>query len=110
MTINLITPEQHETLLNIQKEFPKLTFQNKGYQKLDISKLNEEETDKLKEVSEILKKVIIGFSSFNHFKLDNRDEIRLRFQYNYGADDKEGHYFIGVGYIYLDELLNGFKK
>ena len=37
-------------------------------------------------------------------------EIRIRFQYNYNADEeKSNNSFIGVGYIFLDELLNGFR-
>ena len=69
MTITLITQEEYDKLLSIQKEFPALTFQNNGYEYLNMSKLTEIELEKFKEAESILKKSIKGFSKFNHFKL-----------------------------------------
>ena len=65
MTITLITQEEYDTLLSIQKEFPALTFQNNGYEYLNMSKLTEIELEKFKEAESILKKSIKGFSKFN---------------------------------------------
>lgn len=108
MKINLITPEQHAELLQIQKEFPVLTFQNSGYQYIDKSKLTDQDKEKIKEIETILKASIYGFSSFTNFRHDNNGNLQIRFNYNYDYDTKG--YFIGVGYILVDELLNGFKN
>jgi hypothetical protein len=111
MTITLITQEVYENLLDIYNKYPKLTLQNEGYQYIRKADLNEEETTKLKEVNDILKTAIKGFSEFNNFRLGKKtQELQIRFQYNWSADDERGHPFVGVGYLYLDELLNGFRK
>lgn len=114
MKINLITQEQHDTILNIYKSFPALTLQNKGYEGINRSLLTEEEKRADKEVNEILKKSIIGFSKFQNFKTNNKENnLTIRFQYDYDADnDGPGTklHFVGVGYILLDELLNGFNN
>jgi hypothetical protein len=107
MKIKLISEEQYNRLLTIQKEFPKLTFQNKGYDEIKESDLSEQDKVAREAVSSVLKEGIVGFSNFQNFKYDKNGEIKIRFQYNYGYDG--GIHFIGVGYILLDELLNGFK-
>jgi len=109
MKIELITPEQHEKLFNIYSKFPALTLQNKGYEYIKKDSLTDEEKTVLKEVEEVLKKSICGFSSFSNFRLDKNNDVQIRIQYNYGAEDKSSQ-FIGAGYILLDELLNGFKN
>lgn len=112
MKINLITQEQHDTILNIYKSFPTLTLQNKGYEGINRSLLTEEEKRADKEVNEILKKSIIGFSKFQNFKTNNKENnLTIRFQYDWTAHDRSlGIPFTGVGYILLDELLNGFNN
>lgn len=113
MTITIITQEEYDKLLSIQKEFPALTFQNNGYEYLNMSKLTEIELEKFKEAESILKKSIKGFSKFNHFKLSKDGVPYLRFQYNWNADyDGTGHvpYFTGVGYLLVEELFKGFKE
>lgn len=112
MTINLITEKEHDQLLEIFEEFPKLTLQNKGYEYIGKNKLTEIEKTKITEIESILKRSIHGFSSFTNFKLDDKtQEIKIRLQYDYASDGGNGaHHFIGVGYILLDELLNGFKN
>lgn len=109
MKIQLITPEQHENLLNIYKNYPALTLQNKGYEGINKDKLTDEEKGKIKEVEAVLNNHICGFSRFQNFKLSNDNEVKLRFQYNYDYDSKNNTGFTGVGYILLDELLNGFR-
>lgn len=108
MKIQLLPPEQHTELLNIYNSFPELFLQNKGYECINRHELSEQAKEADKRVNEILKASIAGFSSFQNFCHNRDGEIRLRFQYNYGYDGD--HYFIGVGYILLDELLNGFRE
>jgi hypothetical protein len=108
MKINLISSEQFERLLEIQLTHPNLTYQNVGYDYPNKNEWSKEDTDAHKEVSDLLSKHIIGFSEFNHFKLSKDEQIQLRVQYNYGADDNTTP-FTGVGYLLLSELLNGFK-
>ena len=107
MRIELIPKEQYDTIIDIYNKYPKLTYMNRDYDGIDISALGEEEQTAHKEVSTILRAHIKGFSRFNHFRnINGRAQIRL--QYNYNWD--EGITFIGVGYLFVDELLNGFDK
>jgi hypothetical protein len=88
---------------------PALTLQNQGYEKINRDKLSDLDKAKIKEIEALLGKSIVGFSSFQNFKLSTKG---LRFQYNYDADYEGGGnkiYFIGVGYILVNELLVGFK-
>jgi hypothetical protein len=112
MTITLITQEVYNNLVEIYNKYPKLTLQNKGYEYIRKDNLNNEELTKLKEVETILKQVIKGFSSFSNFRTNNKtQELQIRFQYDYSADAEiRTNPFIGVGYLYLEELLNGFRK
>jgi hypothetical protein len=109
MTINLIDIDTYNLLKSIQESYPNLTYQNIDYDKPDKSKWSGEDKEQFKIVTDILKKTIEGFVEFNHFKISKEKVskekvIRLRFQYYW---DKS---FKGVGYIKLDELLNGFDK
>jgi hypothetical protein len=109
MTINLISKVEYNELLEIQKNYPALTYQNKGYDYPDKSKWTLEETEAFKKASNILKKCILGFSEFNHFRLSWKGDVEIRFQYDWSAD-QEGITFIGVGYLSVEELFKGFKK
>jgi hypothetical protein len=112
MKIELITPENHEKLLEIYKSTPALTLQNTGYECLDRSKFTDVEKVNDAEVNLILKNSIVGFSRFQNFKTNNKSsELTIRFQYDWTAHDRSlGIPFTGVGYILLDELLNGFRN
>ena len=112
MRINLITPAEHATLKAIQAELNNLTLQNTGYEGIDRSKFTDVEKAKDAEVNAILKKSIVGFSRFQNFKTNNKaNALTLRFQYDWTAHDRSlGITFTGVGYILLDELLNGFNN
>lgn len=111
MTIALITKEQHQSILDIQKNYPKLTYQNRGYDTLNKSLLSSEDNEKFIEVQEILKASIKGFSEFNNFKITKDNRICVRFQYDYSADViPRSNSFTGVGYLLVDELLNGFEE
>lgn len=110
MKIELITQENYDILIDIYNNFPELSLQNKGYEGIDRDKLTPEVIEKDKVVNDILRKSIYGFSSFQNFRKNVRDNApEIRFQYNYNYDGN-GLSFIGVGYILIDELLNGFKE
>lgn len=113
MTITFITDKEYKTLLSIQKKHPILTYQNKDYDNFDRSKMNEQDKEAFEKVTDILKKSIMGFSRFQNFKLSKEGELRVRFQYDYDwtiDDDSPNRLsFIGVGYLYVDELKNGFR-
>lgn len=112
MKITLITPENHAKLLEIYNNTPVLTLQNTGYEGIDRSKFTDIEKENDAEVNAILKKSIVGFSRFQNFKTNTKSgELTLRFQYDWTAHDRSlGIPFTGVGYILLDELLNGFRN
>mgnify|MGYP006902044628 CR=1 FL=1 len=118
MIINLITEEEYNTLLDIQKNHPVLTFQKTGYEYIDKSKLTDDDKNALEIINTILSKAIEGFSKFFNYRYSKSNEIEIRFDYDWSLTwnndrDKtimrEGIPFTGVGYLYLDELLNGFR-
>ena len=111
MRITLITQEVYNNLVDIYNKYPKLTLQNKGYEYINKNNLTDEELTKFKEVEDILRLSIKGFSKFNNFKTnDKTQELQIRFQYDWSADEEVRSIpFTGVGYLYLDELLNGFR-
>ena len=108
MQITLITNTEHSKLLEIYKNHPILTLQNKGYETPNKKLFTQEDVNKHKEVEDILKKSIKGFREFTNFKIDKDNSIVIRLQYNYNYDNNSNP-FTGVGYIKLDELLNGFE-
>ena len=108
MIIELISKRDYNKLLHRQKKYPKLTFQNKGYEYIDKSKFSGEDIKAFDEVTTILSKSIKGFSEFNNFQVIN-GIIRIRFQYDWSYG-KNSISFIGVGYLELEELYKGFKE
>lgn len=110
MEITLITQEIYDQLLGYYEKYPNLTLQNKGYEEIELmaSRTFTEEDKKAKsEVEEILKRHIKHFIRFQNFRLTKKSkEVQMRFQYVW---DPEATHFIGVGYLLLDELLNGFR-
>lgn len=109
MTIELISQDTYKELCDIQAKYPILTFQNKGYEGVNRGLLTDEEKQADKRVNEILNSSIKGFSVFQNFNLSIKNEVRIRFQYDYGAD-QDSISFTGVGYLFLDELLKGFRQ
>jgi len=109
MKIELLTPEQHDQLLNIHNSFPELTLENKGYEGINRRELSDEAKEADKQVNAILKANVCGFSSFQNFCHTKDGDIRIRLQYNWGAEDNTMP-FTGVGYVLLSELLNGFNE
>lgn len=108
MRIELLTQNQYDEILTIHNEFPELSLENNGYEYLNRREFSPEAKEADKKVSDILKANIYGFCSFSNFCRDKDGNIRIRIQYNWNYDDKEGS-FVGVGYCLLSELLNGFK-
>lgn len=106
MTINLIEQEVYDTLLYIQEKYPRLTFQNKGYEYINRNEFTEEEKQADLQVNEILKKAIHKFTIFNNFCHTEKGELRIRFHYLWNEPGKIT--FDGVGYLSVRELLNGF--
>lgn len=107
MKIELITKEEYSTLMGIQEARPILTYQAKGYDEIDRTKLTDSDKEAVSIVRDILKKNIYGFSRFQNFKIGKDGDIQIRFQYNYNYDTDDIP-FTGVGYIRVNELLNGF--
>lgn len=108
MRITLINEEKYEKLKSIYSNHPNLSLQNVGYQYIKKEHLTDEDRLVLKEVTDILREAIVGFSEFNNFKLNKKGEVQIRVQYNYGAED-DSMPFTGVGYLLLDELYYGFR-
>lgn len=105
MEITLIDEPTYNLLKSIQENYPNLTYQNTSYDYPDKSNWSDEDKKQFKIVTGILKKAIKDFVEFNHFKIyKDTGAIVLRLQYHYSVN------FVGVGYIKLDELLNGFDK
>ena len=109
MTIKLVNLDTYNKLVTIQKEYPALTYQNKGYDYLDKSKLSEKEIELFNEVSDILREHIEGFSKFNNFTTTKIGVVKVRFQYDWSAGEPNGLHFTGVGYLELETLLKGFN-
>ena len=108
MKIELITQHQYDMLKDLQESHPILTFQNDGYEYINKSKFDEQDEMAFYAIQNLLRRHIVGFYEFNNFCHSKRTgKLLLRFQYNYGAEDNTLH-FTGVGYLELDELLNGF--
>ena len=112
MTITKITQEEHKFLMESYENYPRLYLQNQGYEYINPKSLDEEDTIRIKEIEIILRRSILGFKNFSNFKKDKQGDPQIRFQYNWDADSDLANktYFIGVGYIKIDELLNGFDK
>lgn len=104
MTIELLTPEQHATILSAYEKYPELFLQNKGYEYINRNDISEAAKCQLNNIESILKDTIKGFVSFSNFCHDKNGELSLRIQYHYD------HSFTGVGYVLLSELLNGFDS
>jgi hypothetical protein len=111
MIIELIKKAEYNKLLRIQKKHPILTYQQNGYDEFDKSKMTEKDEEVYQIITDILRKSIKGFSRFQNFCISpETGDLKIRFQYNWTADEPDSLPFIGVGYLYVDELLNGFRK
>ena len=95
--------ESYNRLKEIQKQYPKLTFDNNGYEY--IFKEKEGHKEQVKEIEDILKKEIKGFIRFDNFKPRKDGSFAVRCQYNWGAHD-DSRYYEGVGYFEINDFKN----
>ncbi len=107
MQIKLCSQEIHDELLQIAAEHPELVFNNNGYEYLS-REVQEAKAAQIERVSAILREHVTGFYKFFNYKHSTVHGLTLRFDYNWGAEDKT-LYFIGVGYLPLKALREGFK-
>ena len=84
-------------IIEIQSNFPKLTFQNEGYQYLS-KEIKENHKKEIAEIESILKEEIFGFSEFNNFKINKDGSFSVRCQYYWNNS------FKGVGYFNINEF------
>ena len=84
-------------IIEIQSNFPDLTFQNEGYEYLS-KEIKENHKKEIAEIESILKKEINGFSEFNNFKINKDGSFSVRCQYYWNNS------FKGVGYFNINEF------
>lgn len=73
--------------------------------------LSEADSRALKTVEDILRDSIVGFVRFENFRKKALGNVKLRFQYDWSADDPDNHvYFEGVGYLFINELRDGYGE
>ena len=89
--------EKKKKIIEIQSNFPKLTFQNEGYQYLS-KEIKENHKKEIEEIKSILKKEINGFSEFNNFKINKDGSFSVRCQYYWDNS------FKGVGDFNINEF------
>ena len=111
MHIKFITPELHVELKAIAETHPDMVFQNEGYQYVS-TETYVKHAKQFARVTEILKEHVVGFVRFFNFRMDTPKGggdpvLVLRLDYNWGEADGT-RYFVGVGYVTLDELRDGF--
>ncbi len=106
MQIKIITPELHAELAGLAADHPELCFQNVGYQYLG-REVREAKAPQIDRIKAILKEHVVGFVEFFNFRNDKDRGLTLRFDFNWGAEDHSLH-FVGVGYLPLDHLRDGF--
>ena len=95
--------EIYNKLLEYQQNYPLLTFQNNGYEYLS-KEIQDNHKDQIKEIEELLKTKIEGFSHFNNFKIKS-NIILVRCQYDYSKHlENCKTSFIGVGYFPLEDF------
>lgn len=95
------TNKYYDRLIQIKNEYPKLTFDNDGYEYIfEEKKKHKEQVD---EIEDILKKTIKGFVRFDNFKPRKEGTFDIRCQYNWGANDNS-RCFVGVGYFNIEEF------
>lgn len=96
-----LTEDEYKKLLELFK-YKELKSDSKNYYHCE----NMKDDTNVKWVNKTLNEIIEGFESFTKFVNKNDGSPSIRLQYNYGYDDTM--YFVGVGYITIDNLKNGF--
>jgi hypothetical protein len=111
MKIELLNKEEYDFLKDKFENNKGLFIQNQGYECVIKSRLNEEDQKAFEEVENLLREKIVGFREFSNFRTNKKTgKIEIRIQYNWEWEEHVDYGFTGVGYVLLDELLNGFKN
>lgn len=87
-------------LKDIQKKYPELTFQNKGYEYLPL-KVKIDHKDVIKEIDAIMKDFDPSYISFSNFIFNKHGNLCIRYQCNYNHG-QPGLPFEGVHYQVID--------
>lgn len=85
----------YKKLLEIQRKYPELTFQNDGYQYINKTKLSDVALKKFDIVTSILKEEIDGFVEFNNFYITLNGDICIRMQVKY-SDSFTGDEYLKI--------------
>jgi len=93
----LVTPnkEKYDRLVELQKEYPELTYDNTGYDTIS-KEVKDSHKKQIEEIHDILKSSLKRYSSFQNFKPRKDGNWCIRLQYSY-----DGGGFTGVGYFYV---------
>lgn len=93
----LIDPDNkiYERFVELQKEYPELTYANKGYETLP-KKAQDDRVKELAEITELLKKSFVGFNRLEHFVERSDGTIQIRMQHAWSES------YTGVGYFSID--------
>lgn len=119
MILTTLELEDYNKLVEIQKEFPHLTFNHEPYQEWIPAHFTDSDKKALEQVKELVKKAIYGFKNFTNFFYNKKGVLCVRFYYDWSFtwnNDEEkipirnSLPFTGVGYLELQELLNGFNE
>ena len=89
----------YDRLVSIQKEYPELTFDNKGFEYIKPH-IRETHKEQIEEIGKILKEVDSGFVKFFNFKPRANSTFSVRYDTYYDPS------FIGVRYIDIEDFKN----
>jgi hypothetical protein len=104
----MATNYYYNRLRELQENYPDLTFQNDGYEYLSKA-IQDKHKDQIREITNILKDTVAGFSKFNNFKIRKNGDIHVRLQYNW-SHGTGALSFIGVGYFNLEDWKDYSSK
>lgn len=93
------TNEYYYKLMEFKENYPKLLFDNNGYERLPFE-IKETHKEQIQEISEILRKTVAGFVEFNNFKPRKDGSFAVRCQTEWSSS------FTGVTYL----SINDFKE
>ena len=93
----MVDNKVYEKLIEYQKNYPALTFDNNGYEYLPME-VRETHKEQITEIETLLNGVVEGFVKFNNFKPRRDGSFAIRHQCYWDET------FIGVGYIEIDKL------
>lgn len=99
--INTVT----EKLEEYAEKYPALIFNNKGYEYLR-KEIQNEYKEQIKEIEELLKKCVAGFSKFNNFLYNKDNKLFVRYQSDWNAEveHQTRGSFIGVNYRQVSDF------